>query len=206
MDALRAIAYNEFDTMVLKEVLKEYKHPKDKITLLLKKGRIIKIKRGIYIRGFPTKNDSFSKEILANLIYGPSYISLEYALSYYNMIPERTVVLTCVTPKRKKDFLTPVGRFIYHAMNINYYRVGFSWKKMNDGRGYFIATPEKALIDKLYFSQAIHSVKAMLVYLIEDLRMDEAALRDLDLEGIQRILALYKKKSMLYLVKALKRL
>ena len=77
---------------------------------------------------------------------------------------------------------------------------------MNDGRGYFIATPEKALIDKLYFSQAIHSVKAMLVYLIEDLRMDEAALRDLDLEGIQRILALYKKKSMLYLVKALKRL
>jgi len=206
MDVLKDIQFNEFDAPALKEALKNYKHPKDKITLLLKKGRIISVKKGLYVHGHPYRKGPYSKEILANLIYGPSYISLEYALSYYNMIPERTEVVTSVTPKRKKDFTTPLGHFIYYAMDITYYRIGFTWKKVPDGRGFFIATPEKALIDKLYLSESLPSVKAMLVHLTENLRIDESALRKLDLDFVHRMVSVYKKKSMLNLVKALKRI
>ena len=143
---------------------------------------------------------------MANLLFGPSYISLEYALSHYNMIPERTKTVTSVTPKRKKDFTTPFGRFVYLAMNIEYYQMGFTWKKTSDGRGFFIATPEKALIDKLYFEKAITSIREMLTFLLENLRIDETTLRDLDVKYIKNMLIVYKKKSLLNLVKALKRI
>ena len=57
-------------------------------------------------------NDTpISTEILANLIYGPSSISLDYALYYYGLIPEHVRVVTSITPQRNKIFNTPIGQF-----------------------------------------------------------------------------------------------
>jgi len=71
--------------------------PRDKISDLLKKGTIIRVKKGLYVFGEDNRKKPYSKEILANLIYGPSYISLDYALQYHGLIPERVEAVTSVT-------------------------------------------------------------------------------------------------------------
>jgi len=199
------IKYNEFDYLALQEALKAYKYPKDKITKLLRDKLLIKLKRGFYIKNGKS-NSYISKEIIANLLYGPSYISFEYALSFYNMIPERVEAITSATTKRKKEFKTHIGIFQYYAIKKEYYPLGISWKRGNDNRGYFIAAPEKALIDKLYFDKAFYTQSEMAAYLLENLRIDERSLKNLDYNLIESILYTYKKKSLLNLLKVIKKL
>ena len=201
------INFNEFDHLALSSALTSYKYPKDKITKLLKSGRLLKLKRGFYVKSGGA-NDSvfYSKEIVANLLYGPSYISLEYALSYYNIIPERVEVVTSVTSKRKKIFNTPLGTFQYSALNKRYYPAGISWQRLNDGRGFFIATREKALIDKLYFENSLSSQKEMSRYLLENLRIEKSVLKELNCNLIEEILFPYQKKTLNNLIKVIKKL
>ena len=199
------IKYNEFDYLALQEALKEYKHPKDKITKLLRDKEILKLKKGFYIKN-NTSNLVLSNKIIANLLYGPSYISLEYALSFYNLIPERVDAITSVTTKRKKEFRTPIGTYLYYAIKMEYYSLGVLWKRENSNRGYFIASPEKALIDKLYFEKAIHTQKEMSIYLFENLRIDKEKLKELDVFLIENILDNYKKKSLINLYRVIKKL
>jgi predicted transcriptional regulator of viral defense system len=90
MESIRKhIPNEEFDYQTLLHGLGQYSRPRDKISDLLRKGVIIRVKKGIYIFGEDYRRRPFSREILANLIYGPSYISLEYALHYFGLIPER---------------------------------------------------------------------------------------------------------------------
>ena len=88
MNELLQIPYPEFDYLALMNALRDYRYPRDRVTKLLASGRIVRVKKGLYILGDELRGGPFSREILANLIYGPSYISLEYALSYHQMIPE----------------------------------------------------------------------------------------------------------------------
>jgi len=76
----KKIPHEEFDYQTLLECLKKYSRPRDKITDLLKTGDIIRIKKGLYLFGDEYRLRPYSREILSNLIYGPSYISLDYAL------------------------------------------------------------------------------------------------------------------------------
>ena len=101
----------EIDYLLLKSLLSNVTCPRDKITRLLKNDTLIRVKKGLYVFGPSAAQQPFSKELLANLIYGPSAISLEYALSFYGFIPESTFTLTCITNKRNKFFSTPVGAF-----------------------------------------------------------------------------------------------
>jgi len=105
---LRKIApIEEIDYNFLKSALAGYNHPRVKINDLLKQGKIIRVKKGLYVFGSELAQQPFLKETLANLIYGPSYISLEYALAFYGLIPERVEEVTSVTNKRNKSFNTP---------------------------------------------------------------------------------------------------
>jgi len=69
----RQIPYGEFDYQVLMDCLKDYAHPRDKVSDLLRKGHITRIKKGLYVFGEEYSQGSVSREVLANLIYGPSY-------------------------------------------------------------------------------------------------------------------------------------
>ena len=106
MDIMREIRkktkVEELDYLFLMSCLTAYKQPRDKLTDLLKKNYLIRIKKGLYIFAKDYRLRPFSLEVLANLIYGPSYISLEYALSYYGMIPERVNRITSICFKRIK--------------------------------------------------------------------------------------------------------
>ncbi len=91
---------------------------------MLKKERGYQNKKKLYILGEPYAKNPFYRETVSNLIYGPSYISLEYALSFYNMIPEKSETVTAATNKRNKIFDTPGGRFTYRYIHPDLYTGG----------------------------------------------------------------------------------
>jgi len=112
-----------FDYLLLTDLLKAYSYPRNKINSLLKKRIIIRVKKGLYLLSSEF-GGVVDQNMLANLIYGPSYISLDYALSFRGLIPERVDVVTSMTNKRNKSFKTPVGRFTYSYINENIFYKG----------------------------------------------------------------------------------
>lgn len=92
-DLRKLIGREEFDYPALMSALANYANPRDKVTSLLRQGVIIRVKKGLYVFGDDFRKRPFCRELLANLIYGPSYVSLDYALSYHGLIPERVAAL-----------------------------------------------------------------------------------------------------------------
>jgi hypothetical protein len=178
----RRIPYEEFDYQALLDALSAYSRPRDKITDLMRKGVIVRVKKGLYVFGPDYARGPYSRELLANLIYGPSYVSLDYALSYYGMIPERVEALTSVTSGRNRVFQTPVGRFVYRTVPLAYYQVGIDTAEAVKDRSFLIATKEKALADRVCQSDgsAIGTLEDLESYLFEHLRLDPGSLTDLD--------------------------
>ncbi|MBE0596147.1 MAG: hypothetical protein IH614_02635 [Desulfuromonadales bacterium] len=178
----QVIPFEEFDYQALMGALADYARPRDKVTDLLAKGVIVRVKKGLYIFGEKWRRQPYSREILANLLYGPSCVSLDYALHYHGLIPERVEAITSVTPKRANSFATPVGLFLYSNVPEAGFAVGLGRVELEEGRAFLLAAPEKALADKLRQGRGLglRTQKECLGYLVEDLRIDEAALRDLD--------------------------
>jgi hypothetical protein len=203
----KMIPYEEFDYQTLLGALKGYAHPRDRITTLLRKGIIIRVKKGFYVFGENDHQHPYSREILANLMYGPSYISLEYALQYYGLIPERVEAVTSVTVGRSRKFSTPLGLFTYRMIPMAAFRAGMDQIEMEDGRSYLIAVPEKALADKLRSDRiSICSQKELQSWLFDDLRMDSAAIREMRPERLDEYASLYRSRKILLLAKLVRRL
>lgn len=175
----------EFDYNFLMSLLQPYRQPWSKIRYMLKRKEIIRIKKGLYVKN---SEDSipFSECILANMIYGPSYISGQYALSWHGMIPEGVVSITSVTTKPSKTFRTPVGAFTYRHLSPDRYSSGFIRVSLDDRRAFLIASPEKALIDTV-FDRDIPSPDKLYQYLTDDLRIDDEELRKLDMKRLREL-------------------
>ena len=111
----------------------------------LAKGDIIRIRRGLYILSKKYQRRAVDLFELAQIIYGPSYISLESALSYHELIPEGVPATTSVCQTRSKEFRTSLGFFSYSRISqFNYIGV----ERISSGRSLFLmADPAKALVD-----------------------------------------------------------
>lgn len=190
------IAHEEFDYQTLLVCLKNYARPRDKISALLKKGFIIRIKKGLYIFGDEYRRSPYSREILANLIYGPSYVSLDFALQYYGLIPERVEAVTSVTTGRSRRFSTPVGLFTYRPISLEAFRIGMDRIEIGGDRAFLMATPEKALADKLNAGRGIRlqTEKELRGYLEDNLRIDPMALRELDAISLDAMARRYRSQ------------
>ena len=92
----KRIGREEFDYPALMAALRGFANPHAKITSLLDKGEIVRVKKGLYVFGEHYRLRPYSRELLANLAYGPSFISLDYALARHGLIPERVEALTSV--------------------------------------------------------------------------------------------------------------
>lgn len=202
------IPQEEFDYQTLLDGLWDYARPRDKISNLLHKGVIVRVKKGLYIFGDEQRRRPYSQEILANLIYGPSYISLDYALQHYGLIPERVEALTSVTTGRSRKFSTPVGVFTYRMIPLDAFRVGMDRVEIGDGRGFLMATPEKALADKLYDGRGtgLQTQKELSGYLEENLRIDLAALRGLKPTELDAIARRYRSRKIRLLSDVVRRM
>jgi predicted transcriptional regulator of viral defense system len=183
-----------FDYQTLTDALKDLSAPRDKITRLLRQGVIIRVKKGLYVFGDKYRRYPFSKELLANLVYGPSYVSLDYALAYHGLIPERVEALTSITPSRSRRFSTPVGLIIYRRVPARAYEVGMVRVEGEHGQAFLIASPEKALADKVVSVRSAHiaSIGEMGRFLEEDLRIDAGAIRSLSTEKTDEFAGRYR--------------
>ena len=133
-------------TEMMLEELKEYSNPAARLSRMAKKGECFPIVRGLY-----ETDRTVPGYLLAGSICGPSYISFEYALAYYGLIPETVYTITCATfeKKKKKRYETMFGTFLYRDVPSEAFPLEL---KVVQEKEYFyrIAEPEKALCDKLY--------------------------------------------------------
>lgn len=119
------------------------------LTLWQKKDYIVKLRNGLY--AFSESLAELAAEEIAGSLYGPSYISLEKALSIYGLIPEIVPAITSVTSKATRTFSNQGGEFIFRKIKPSLF-FGYSQKK-GKFRPYLLAEPEKALLDLLYLKR-----------------------------------------------------
>jgi len=116
-----------------------------------KQGLIKRLKKGFYILNGSDRKTNPGKPFFANHLYSPSYISLEYALNFYGLIPERIFAVTSITTKKTKTISNELGTFIYRKIKKSAYR-GFHMEQDESGFSYFMADAEKAVLDILYLN------------------------------------------------------
>ncbi len=202
MQELKEFGIIPVDFKTISSKLSQYKSPRDKVSSIKKSNLIIRIKKGLYIVSPEITNQSISKELIANHLYGPSYISLETALSFYGIIPERVYTTLSVTTKRRKKYDTPLGEFEYKTIPIEYFSIGISQEIVQNSYAYLIATPEKALCDLIVTRSGIRiqSLKAIKEYIIQDLRVDFEVVKKWDLTIIDECIKYgYKKEELRFL-------
>ncbi|MEI8185451.1 MAG: hypothetical protein WCG19_02035 [Chlorobiaceae bacterium] len=183
----------------LLSMLKEYRSPNDKIVRLIDEGWLIPIKKGMYAVSPERTALPLSMPLIANLLYGPSYVSMDFALFYYGIIPERVVEVTSMTIRRGKAYSLPIGRFSYTHSRPDFYQIGIERIANPDKSCFLMASPEKALCDKLVFTRnlKISSMNGLMELLFDDLRVDEDLFTRFDPKVIEACLMSGLKVNML---------
>ncbi|MEI8329233.1 MAG: hypothetical protein WCG14_04470 [Chlamydiia bacterium] len=190
------------DSGSLLPFLKEYTNPNDFLSRLVKNGDLIRLKNGFYLIPELIENQLIPYEQIGNQLYGPSYISLEWALSYYGMIPEGVYGVTSVSFLRSKIFKTPVGEFSYEHLSLPKFSCGQSLGKNGLGN-FLIATPEKALADLVYFKSKKMTPNDLMIDLVEGRRIDIDQLKKLNKGYLLEIKTAYKSQNINALVEVI---
>jgi len=208
-EAVQRYAEEPLTLQILLDLLKGYKRPYDKIHEMVKKEELIPVKKGFYVPGPRLGISRPESFLIANHLWGPSYVSLEAALSHWGYIPERVYEVSSVTIKAAKTYKTPVGRFSYYHAQSPYYSFGIKSVALTHRQTVLMASPEKALCDKIVMTSGIllRSERSVQEFLMEDLRIEEEALRKLETQTIASWLPhALKKNSLKMLIKTLNNL
>jgi hypothetical protein len=197
MERLKNIGVIPINKDILYSLYEDLKFPENKIADLEQNGLIVRIKRCLYIVSQKVHKQEISRELVANHLYGPSYISFDTALSYYGLIPERVYSVLSVCTKQHKQYNTPLGNFEYAKAPKNYFPIGINQEIINNSYAFLVASPEKALCDKIVYLQnsRIRSVKAMHEYLEDDLRFEMSALNTFNKGIIEDCIKSGRKKT-----------
>lgn len=156
----------------------------------VKKNEIVKLKKGLYCFNPKTSEVNINNFLISNRLYEPSYISLEYALSFYGLIPDVAFQITSITTNKTKKFDNKLGVFIYRHIKPALF-FGFHQEKINNNL-ILIADKEKALIDYLYINS--NKFKPEMKYLKEMRLQNINTLRQTKLNLYAR--ATHKRKIM----------
>lgn len=171
-----------------------------KIRGLVKNGDLIRLTKGIY------ETDSNTPGyLLAGAIYGPSYLSFDYALSYFGLIPEAVYTYTSASFKKEKtkQYTNDFGNYTYNDIPNDAFP--FEIMIVHDGEYAFrIASAEKALCDKLYSMSPVKNKKELIKLLFDDLRIDEDEFNKLNKDLLLELCDLYKSTNLKLLKKILR--
>jgi hypothetical protein len=206
---LRQHADQVLPTPVLLHLLKAYQRPYDKLNELVKKGYLIQLMRGFYMAGKAVDASKPEPWLIANHLYGPSYVSADSALSYHGMIPEQTYGIISASTRKRKKIITQQGNFEYFQLPLEYYSVGIQQLSVSEKQHFLIASPEKALCDAIIHTKGLflRSKKQVRVYLMENLRIDEDFLSGLNRKQISDWASMAPKSlSLMLLAKTLEEL
>lgn len=188
-------------TQQLKEKYSNLSDPIGKIYRDVKQGKLFPLVKGVY----ETDPNAFAP-YLAQFIYGPSYISFDYILHYRGLIPEAIYhTVTCATYNKNKikSYSNKFGTFIYRDVPSAVFSLGVLAVNTGD-YSYQVATPEKALCDKLYSIAPVKTVRDLEVLLFEDLRIDEDKFEELNKQEILELAPLYRSTNLNLLAKLVK--
>ena len=187
-------------TSILKNQYKDYSNPLDKIKREVDSGALIRLYKGLY-----ETNRNVDPFFLAPLILSPSYLSFEWALSYYGLIPEKVVAITSASLKvrKNKTYINFFGRFEYSDVSPEVFSEGLA-NLSDDEYTVRIATKEKAICDSLSKWRVVNSVKELKELLFEDKRIDEDEFKTCDFVLLLRLASLYKKTNLTLLSKFIK--
>jgi hypothetical protein len=186
-----------FDHLLLLERLGKYNDPNGKISRMIGQGDLLSLKKGLYVTADANIN-SFS---IANLLYSPSYISMESALSYWGLIPEKVINMTSITNKRKKEFKNGFGHFYYNSIKSKSLHLGIVYDSASK---FFIADQTKALCDYIKVRRVVYS--DVMSFLEHDLRIDRDDIATLDRKLIIKLGVDYKSKAIRKLYRQIKNL
>lgn len=176
----------------------------------LNAGEVIRIHRGLYCLAPKYLRRKPDPLVFAQLIHGPSYISLETALSYHGWIPEAVYAITSASMDRAREFETPLGHFSFTRIpqKVLYTEVTRIEKQngsetgLRAGENFLIASPLKSLADYVY----AHRLDwASIGPVVESLRVDESSLKSINLEIIDRLIDNYFSRRVRRFLKGLRK-
>jgi len=202
--SIRNLSSQPLTHQLLTSLLKGYKRPNDKIHELISAGIIEPVKKGLYLPSTKLSETRTEPFLLANHMLGPSYVSFDSALSYHGLIPKRVFEVSSATTKASRRFDTPTGAFSFTRMPLPYYSFGIRQVAVGKDQNALIASPEKALFDKIINTAGLNlrSKIAAGEYLIENLRMDEDQLKQLDVQAMETWLSdSPKRESLMQVIK-----
>lgn len=189
------------DFATVTSTLDGYRSPKDKVSALEKSGQLIRLKKGVFVVSPEADGYPLSRELIANHLLGPSYVSLETALAFYGLIPEAVRATRSMTLKRARSFQTPLGFFDYTRLPPDYFSIGIRRHTAAAGVSFLLASPEKALCDMVFATSNLRfqSVGAARVYFEENLRIDFDTDEPFDTSIVRQCAATgHKKTTLLY--------
>ena len=165
---------------------------------LVASGQIVRLKRGLYILSEELTQQPIERFLVANHLYGPSYVSLHTALRHYGLVPEAVYSVQSVTTKAARSFETPIWSFFYTHAQPQWFPIGVCVHNEPD-LSYLIATPEKALMDVAQFTSGISMRynKEVGEWLEEDLRFDMDYLSEINLDILKQLAPLSHKQTTL---------
>lgn len=138
-------------------------------------GRLYQLRRGLYTLAPPFQKVKPHPFVIANRMVPSSYVSLQSALAYYDLIPEYVPVTTSVTTARPARWDTPLGSFEFRHVKVELLR-GYRLTDLGGNQQAFVATPEKALLDLIHLqpgSDSPNYLRELRLQNLDRLDMDE---------------------------------
>jgi predicted transcriptional regulator of viral defense system len=154
-------------------------------------GEVVRICRGLYCLGNRHRGRAVDSLAVAQLIMGPSYVSLEAALAFHGWLPETVETVTSVCDARSRQFQTPIGAFRFDRVPQQNLFAAVWRVPRADGQAAFVATPLKALADYV----SVHRAEWRGVEpLIESLRLPTECIAEIEPEQCAELAANYRSR------------
>lgn len=187
-------------TSMLKSYYNDYSNPLDKIKRDNDNGVIFRLNRGIY-----ETDKNVDPYLLASSILSPSYLSFDWALSYYGLIPEKVYAVTSASlgQRKNKTFVNDFGRFEYSDISSKVFSDGLTYLQNGD-YSVKIATKEKAICDSLAKWRVVRNINDLKELLFIDKRIDEEEFATCDFSLMTKIAKLYNKTNLNLLIKLIR--
>jgi hypothetical protein len=166
----------------------------------LRAGEVVHIHRNLYCLAPKYLNRKIDPLALAQRMYGPSYISLETALSYHDWIPEAVHAITSVSSARSREYDTPLGRFSFTHVPQQTLYVQVARVQKESGESFLLAEPIKALADYVYVHRCRWDSAQPVV---QSLRVDRAMLSNVDPSALEELQSNYRSRRVRRFLKGL---
>jgi len=168
----------------------------------LASGEVMRVHRSLYCLADKYLRQKLDLRVLAQRIYGPSYVSLESALSYHGWIPEAVYAITSASLERSREHDTPLGHFSFTRVPQKTFYAEVQRVENADGGSFLLATPLKALADYVYVHKCDWDSTRPVV---ESLRVDGGLLASVEADGFDRLLANYSSRRVQRFLKGLRK-